>query len=255
MTKIVYKYLPPERKTYLSDGLLRFTPPSALNDPYEALPGISDEALETSFALVKSNYSEVPEDLQNLENDPSPFIEHFLKQGMDKINNTLGILSLSESWNNPLMWSHYTDSHQGLCIGFDSRHSFFDVDNNGETKQGMIALPVKYSDKRFVLTAKKMDKQDIHDFLYIKSMDWKYEKEVRVVSTLDKATKTVEVTPFTLSLFNVPHDAICEIVIGLRATQEIEEKAMFLAREITISLYKTVISRQTFNLERILVKY
>lgn len=253
MTKILYKYLPPERKTYLSDGLLRFTPPSALNDPYEVLPGISDEALEASFALVKSKYSEMPEHLRNLENDPSPFIEHFLKQGMGKINNSLGILSLSESWNNPLMWSHYTDSHQGLCIGFSSKHSFFAVNKIGETKQGMIALPVKYSDRRFVLTAKKMNMKDVHDVLYVKSIDWKYEKEVRVIATLDKAVKIVEATPFNISLFNVPHDAICEIVIGLRATQEIKESAMRLANELSISLYKTVISRQTFNLERILI--
>ncbi|HEX7763603.1 MAG TPA: DUF2971 domain-containing protein [Cellvibrio sp.] len=253
MTKILYKYLPPERKTYLSDGLLRFTPPSALNDPYEVLPGISDEALESSFASVKSKYSEMPEHLRNLENDPSPFIEHFLKQGMGKINNSLGILSLSESWNNPLMWSHYTDSHQGLCIGFNSKHSFFAVNKIGETKQGMIALPVKYSDRRFVLTAKKMNMKDVHDVLYVKSIDWKYEKEVRVIATLDKAVKIVDATPFNISLFNVPHDAICEIVIGLRATQEIQESAMRLANELSISLYKTVISRQTFNLERILI--
>lgn len=253
MTKILYKYLPPERKTYLSDGLLRFTPPSALNDPYEVLPGISDEALEESFTLVKSKYSEMPEHLRNLENDPSPFIEYYLKQCMGKINNSLGILSLSESWNNPLMWSHYTDSHQGLCIGFNSKHSFFAVNKIGETKQGMIALPVKYSDRRFVLTAKKMNMKDVHDVLYVKSLDWKYEKEVRVIATLDKAVKIVDATPFNISLFNVPHDAICEIIIGLRATQEIKESAMRLANELSISLYETVISRQTFKLERILI--
>jgi len=35
---IVYKYLPPDRKTYLDDELLRFTQPGALNDPFECIP-------------------------------------------------------------------------------------------------------------------------------------------------------------------------------------------------------------------------
>ena len=34
----VYKYLPPDRKTYLDDELLRFTQPGALNDPFECIP-------------------------------------------------------------------------------------------------------------------------------------------------------------------------------------------------------------------------
>ena len=38
----LFKYLPPERKTFFTDFLLRFTQPSDLNDPFECLPAARD---------------------------------------------------------------------------------------------------------------------------------------------------------------------------------------------------------------------
>ena len=35
---LYYKYLPPERLSYLDDELLRYTQPIDLNDPFECLP-------------------------------------------------------------------------------------------------------------------------------------------------------------------------------------------------------------------------
>src|ERR1044071_6999084 len=31
----------------------------------------------------------------------------------------LGLLSFSEEWKNPVLWSHYADRHRGICLGFD----------------------------------------------------------------------------------------------------------------------------------------
>src|SRR5580700_1141217 len=41
-----YKYLPAERISFLQDGLLRFSPPGALNDPFELLPGITQAVID-----------------------------------------------------------------------------------------------------------------------------------------------------------------------------------------------------------------
>lgn len=253
MPQVLYKYLPPERKTYLSNGLLRFTPPSALNDPYEALPGISEELLKVVFSLVKKEFDEIPEGLKSLESDPSLLIEYFYKQGMQKIDSTLGILSLSKRWDNPLMWSHYTESHQGLCIGFNLKHSFFDTNENYKTNQNMTVLPVKYSDKRFLLAPERMNRQEALDVLHIKSLDWEYEEEVRVVATLKEATKIIPASPYDISLFKIPHEAISEIIVGLRVDNEVVEQAQELANELSIPLYKTIISKQSFILDRVLI--
>ena len=40
-SSILYKYLPPDRITYFSNELLRFTQPADLNDPFECIPIVS----------------------------------------------------------------------------------------------------------------------------------------------------------------------------------------------------------------------
>lgn len=30
-----------------------------------------------------------------------------------------GVLCFSKDWKSPLLWSHYADKHQGICLGFD----------------------------------------------------------------------------------------------------------------------------------------
>jgi hypothetical protein len=49
-------------------------------------------------------------------------------------DETTGILCFSENWNHPLLWSHYGDRHQGICLGFDVRR--------GDLQQ------VQYADER-----------------------------------------------------------------------------------------------------------
>jgi len=106
----------------------------------------------------------------------------FIKGLMNELRNTLGILSLSERNDSILMWSHYANSHKGFCIGFG---------NN---------LDVKVSDVREVIYAEVRNTKFLFDFLtnsdptlenfeealrreyfLTKYIDWKYEKEWRIV--------------------------------------------------------------------------
>ena len=66
---------------------------SDLNDPYE-LAGIAFSDAELVAALDRT------------------------KAQLDKIR---GVLCFSRDWANPVIWSHYADSHRGLCLGFE-RH-------------------------------------------------------------------------------------------------------------------------------------
>ncbi|NKK82626.1 DUF2971 domain-containing protein [Rhizobium leguminosarum bv. viciae] len=42
---------------------------------------------------------------------------------MDKtrqgLNVAFGLLCMSTTWQEPLLWSHYADKHKGMCLGFD----------------------------------------------------------------------------------------------------------------------------------------
>lgn len=98
----------------------------------------------------------------------------------------LHILSLTNSFRNKLIWSHYTDSHKGVCITVK-------VPNN-------LVYPICYSTKRIyedsdidniISLSTKITKKSIEkDFsllskdkkiAYVKDKKWMYEKEYRVV--------------------------------------------------------------------------
>lgn len=272
----LYKYLPPERNTYLSDGLLRFTPPSALNDPYEFLPGMSEETEKLALQQLEKNTREFPENifglsrnqrriekkkhekkaaraLSQLKRNPDIISEYIYNRAKNKMNNNLGIFSLSKRWDSALMWSHYTESHQGFCIGFKENHEYFKDINSPPNFGNFIIEPVIYSKDRPILPFLKPNFSENLKFILTKSKDWEYEQEVRVISLLEKATKTIECNPFNLSLFHVPHDAIGEIIIGLRSTEFLYNSAIELSKKMNIPMYKANLSKKTFDLERDLI--
>ena len=53
--------------------------------------------------------------------------------------SSIGIFSLSETPDNPLMWAHYSEDHQGICIGFE-------VSDDSALADSEHCLHVKYSD-------------------------------------------------------------------------------------------------------------
>ncbi len=58
---ILYKYLPCRRKDYLDKKeknyqLLRFTQPRAFNDPFECLPGLSQEQAATTMQRFHNHH-------------------------------------------------------------------------------------------------------------------------------------------------------------------------------------------------------
>lgn len=77
------------------------------------------------------------------------------------------------------MWSHYADSHKGICLEFDIKRGGFFYNN---------PLPVQYRKRypKFELS----DYQDEENMMFTmhqqaictKSVLWKYEKEWRVIA-------------------------------------------------------------------------
>ena len=86
--------------------------------------------------------------------------------------NDIHICSLSKSYDNILMWSHYADSHKGCCI---------ELEVTSET--GITETPVSYVD-----TIKDVAGADYRDEAYQilsrKIRCWDYEKEVRFLKEI-----------------------------------------------------------------------
>lgn len=111
--------------------------------------------------------------------------ENYIAQCFVKLKkvviNSLGIICLSESYDNVLMWAHYSNKHTGICVEYD----FTNVD---EMLLSSL-LPVEYKKERPIVTNdlykdKKKLSFNLLSSSYIKSKDWKYEKEWRILLPL-----------------------------------------------------------------------
>lgn len=145
------------------------------------------------------------------------------------------------------MWSHYADSHKGICIGFDSQHSFFkDYVKNEEYK---LIEKVIYSKNRVKLPMRRRQEKLILKNYFTKSVDWKYEKEIRIISPINLAIKDNQNE--NVYLINVPHSAVSEIIIGNKVLPENEiEIRKFCEKNRIDFVYKSLISEMKFDMER-----
>jgi hypothetical protein len=75
-----------------------------------------------------------------------------------------GMLCFSRHWHNPVLWSHYSDKHQGICLGFE-------LDEQS-------LRPVQYVGKRTALQL-PATQETMEQLLYTKYRDWSYEEELR----------------------------------------------------------------------------
>ena len=148
----VYHFLP---ERYGIDDLkqrrLKVAEFNDLNDPFEVLSvQLSDREARRRFAAWR-----------------------------DKALVQYGLLCFSTSWRDPVLWSHYANSHKGLCLGFDVPDS--------------LLLSVIYLKSRSsfadLLPSASNSGTEPGALFHTKFEHWKYEDEVRRVVRLDEAVR------------------------------------------------------------------
>lgn len=272
MNQITYKYLPIERLSYLSDGLLRFTPPRDLNDPFECFPILptKEEIISIIKIVAERNIKSFEkEKLSKKEkirilseytrkykseitavrkDEPNNFGEKFFNQAITNLNTKIGVFSLSRRWDSTLMWAHYTNSHKGYCIGFNKNSEFFKPKGNPLDPTFMIQS-VEYGDDRIKVPVEEGVKIN-PKILLTKAKDWQYEEEERIISLLSLSNKTINSDPYNIDLFKIPHDTISEIIVGANILASGFETIYEFCKEKGIDLYKSIMSRTKFDMIR-----
>lgn len=249
-----YKYIPLDRLSYFEDELLRFTQPKDLNDPFECLPKTPNPTEKELNELIEGicNSMNLPSSFKDetLRSYDLNWLSNLYKQQTEKVSKDLGIFSLTQNWKNALMWSHYGDSHRGVCIGFDKEHNFF-KDYVSENKAYLkFTKKVEYSLLRTEIALELGKKPLTYDAYLTKSLDWKYEEEIRVISSLDLCDKIIKKEPYSIHLFKVPHLAISEIILGANIILESEEIIKKFASINKIKIFKARISDEKFDMDR-----
>ncbi len=146
------------------------------------------------------------------------------------MSQAIGILCLTGKPDNLLMWAHYADSHAGLVIEFDVEHSFFKqvfedplspvgLDEDLRKDYGYLK-PIVYNDQRPEITISSVKSFD--SFL-VKSTDWRYEEEWRMLMPAAKASKAVKHGGVDIFLYEIPKSAITKVILGCRASENLLE--------------------------------
>ena len=242
----LYKYFAPDRIDVLTNGLIRYSPLGAFNDPFEGRPEITSLTTETSArdalsALLpqeaKNSYERLPHhfravftydmwekqltqhmkanepELLKLFDNLTPLVRNLLPQ---KLDECLGAFCLSEVPDSLLMWSHYGASHAGFVIAFDARHSYFHEEKSPNDELRHLRR-VEYREARPSATLTEFDGTDV--FL-VKSGHWSYEREWRIFRALSEADTIYPGDPFATHLFRYPPSAIQAVILGARSSAQ-----------------------------------
>lgn len=90
----------------------------------------------------------------------------------------LGIASLSETWDNELMWAHHAAGFRGICVAYPTARLLRGLDAHHALAR------VAYSERPHYLGLKDMRNRDdrARAVLSAKSLKWAYEREWRLFS-------------------------------------------------------------------------
>lgn len=278
---LLYKFYSPQALIALKDGTLGFTPPNCFNDAFEFLPKIvrDDNSIElrqrkgfitqdqidqlcqkynsehgTSYtqeqfsSLVEEHKEEVATQVSMALED---FSTRMAKLMVDIVSSDFGVACLSKSWSHPLMWGHYSRGFTGFSVGYE-------MPLDGKF-QALSRVDVEYSTDRFPLSEAnvldgRISRDIVNGIVRTKSAHWAYEQEVRfIMSTASPAlTPKPDRSQFYLKH---PHEAVREIIIGMRCTEEDKMALLNLRNEAYdhAALYETAPDTSTFEIARKLV--
>ena len=266
---MLFKYLPIERVDILESLKIRFSPLVSLNDPFECQPLI-DMKNESSKLLEQintgldelwehtANEDKTEENRAFLEKTRAELIAGVKEKAnsfvagqelMSLLKDTLGVLSLSRTEDNLLMWSHYADEGKGIVIGFDDEHSFFKQQNSSGISTRPI--PVVYTNKR----SKIVPDDDVYyeKLLCEKPRDWAYEEEERLfrvfLSKGDSLSK--DAYGMDVILTDLPKATIKAVYLGYSISEQTKTRTLsaIKSNNILCKIFQARVSLDEYKIE------
>lgn len=175
---------------YFKKPTIKISHATRLNDPFEKIipEDLIGCALNPFKALIQSRNKGAEIDGYD------QYTETMNTAGIINLIRRLGVVSLTETPRNLLMWSHYANNHTGLCIGY--RSDF--LDEHKSRKHALLPteftpIKVNYDDSRYDEHTEALAHSDVVEIrkeilkrtLLKKSNDWIYEKEHRSIIPLE----------------------------------------------------------------------
>lgn len=182
---------------------LWFSKPESLNDPFDCQ---LDFEASLRHALSKISISKLDK-VDDIINEASDYVKR------------IGILSLSRTKRNILMWSHYAEEHKGFCIGFKEINllsSIGKIEQHDVTYQSDLPFDElswaldAYDDEEArienQITSESVRETFLKAIVATKFSNWKYEYETRMVSR-------------SSGVYKFSPDCVSQVILGFKMSQ------------------------------------
>jgi hypothetical protein len=246
----LYKYVTMEGLKRILGEAIRFTQPSAFNDPFELLPEIvmpndaPERRINLTFDILAERRTLSTADVEAIP-DGSGSSDIMSRDIVQQLNQLIGILSLSRARNSLLMWLHYADQYAGAVVEFDGNHEFF---------SGQIDVEYRSTRPRRHLNSYLAGAPVPVAELCAKSDQWSHEQEVRVIRLLSECEDSGQKwRGFPVFIRRLPVNAIKSVIVGERARIADQQEIFNRIKDtnIALSLAAVDISGFAFREERI----
>ena len=223
-----------------------FAPASSFNDPFDLRPPFS---LDASKEVQSAFYVRVAQKHGSRQSEEELWAEArrtteislseaslpsttFIVQELhtDFIATQVGVYCVSTKREDILMWSHYGDSHRGICLEFDAMAPLM-----GHVQR------VTYSQKRPIINLYEDDDMVALDkAMLTKSDHWEYESEWRLFRNI-KGPGIEKIRP----------NNVTGIIIGAAASAVVRQTVFQWVRERTalLTVYQASINKREFELD------
>lgn len=188
--------------------------PRDFNDPFDCRTILNTTCTEAELArFVNDNNPGVSQAalqaiIQLYAQRPAEF-ERVMREKSETLISQTGVCCFGQDPSNILMWSHYSDSHKGLCLKFDIL---------ADLTAFAWLFKVRYSND-YPAFNYLQEPEQIPDLFRVKSDAWRYEQEWRAVKH-----GAIGAHPFAKS-------ALREIIFGCKAEPKFVESIKQLANE------------------------
>jgi Protein of unknown function (DUF2971). len=251
-------------ETIMSDEtLLNKVIDEAINSTYDKLNPIQ-KMMFNKNTLIPSMRKYIKDELENRGTNLKDFILAKYKTDFDSVISNMRknvisymadvvcVLSLSLAKTNLLMWSHYSDSHRGIAIGFDSNDPFF-----------YNIMAIRYQSEKPVIdfsvipSTEKEKEYFAQKLLAVKNIAWHHEEEYRLIrpSTAMDLLNHRDSKGFPVYVSPFPKKSVVELIFGNKCSEEDQAKVQSIisSEYSNVKLYKSILDSNGYQLSFALI--
>jgi len=219
---------------------LKFSSAFNLNDPFELKFNlvIDPFASGQEEAFLKSNSNNTVDDFKDWQKQVAGnegFNWYLEQKQRAHLSQLITICSFSKTNINNLMWSHYTNNHQGICVEY-SNSLFIKLK---QARKYFLYNKVDYSALPPDILSLESEETIIKKMIFNKQLEWQYEQEYRAVLMSNHDTDFISIEP----------NDIKSIYVGARASNDIISNISSICTRNNIEYYQGICVGKTYEVQ------